>query len=132
MELNVWTSSTVQSMKEVSGKGWSVIVKRGDGTTRTFTPRHVVFAQGFGGGKPIMPTYPGMVSKSFRGVRMVFTMKECRTLLVGRSYTRPNTKVLETTSGRRSSSLVLVHLVSQSFARLRTPAHVYQIDTRSA
>ncbi|KLO18204.1 FAD/NAD-binding domain-containing protein [Schizopora paradoxa] len=60
MELNVWLSSTVQTMKEAPGKGWSVTVKRGDGTTRTFTPRHVVFAQGFGGGKPITPTYPGM------------------------------------------------------------------------
>ncbi|KLO18206.1 hypothetical protein SCHPADRAFT_936467 [Schizopora paradoxa] len=60
MELNIWLSSTVQTVKEVPGKWWSVTVKRGDGTTRTFTPRHVVFAQGFGGGTPITPTYPGM------------------------------------------------------------------------
>ena len=62
MELNVWLSSTIENMKEVPGKGWSVTVKRGDGTTRTFAPRHVVFAHGFGGGKANMPKYPGMVS----------------------------------------------------------------------
>ncbi|KLO15576.1 FAD/NAD-binding domain-containing protein [Schizopora paradoxa] len=60
MELNIWLNSTVETMKEVPGKGWSVVIKRGDGTTRTFVPRHVVFAQGLGGGEPIMPTYPGM------------------------------------------------------------------------
>ena len=62
MELNIWLSSTVESMIEVPGRGWSVVVKLGDGTTRAFVPRHVVFAQGLGGGEPIMPTYPGMVS----------------------------------------------------------------------
>lgn len=62
MELNIWLSSTIEGIKEVPGKGWSVVVKRGDGTTRTFAPRHIVFAHGFGGGKANMPKYPGMVS----------------------------------------------------------------------
>jgi len=60
MELNIWLSTTIDSIKEVPGKGWSVVVKRGDGTTRTFAPRHIVFAHGFGGGKANMPKYPGM------------------------------------------------------------------------
>lgn len=63
MELNVWTSSTVEKLIQNPNKdGWTVIVKKADGTTRTFKPRHFVFALGLGGGLPNMPTFAGAVS----------------------------------------------------------------------
>ena len=63
MELNVWTSSTIDKLEEnPDGKGWTVSVSRGDGTKRTFKPGYVVFAHGLGGGEKNMPTIPGMVS----------------------------------------------------------------------
>ncbi|KAI5122701.1 hypothetical protein M0805_009754 [Coniferiporia weirii] len=61
MELDIWLSSTIDKVeKDPSGKDWSVTVKRSDGSTRSFKPRHVIFAHGFGGGLPNMPSYPGM------------------------------------------------------------------------
>ncbi|KAL5534810.1 hypothetical protein ACEPAG_1274 [Sanghuangporus baumii] len=61
MELNVWTSATIEKLqKNQSGNDWSVAIKRSDGTTRTFKPRHVIFAHGFGGGVANIPQYPGM------------------------------------------------------------------------
>ena len=62
MELNIWTNSTVEKLvPNPKQDGWSVIVKRGDGSTRTLKTGHVVFAHGFVGGVPKMPSYPGMV-----------------------------------------------------------------------
>jgi cation diffusion facilitator CzcD-associated flavoprotein CzcO len=63
MELNVWTSTTIDKLEEdPSGKSWTVTVSRAtDGTKRTFKPRHVVFAHGLGGGEKKMPSIPGMV-----------------------------------------------------------------------
>ena len=69
MELDVWTGATILSVKQnpaSEGQGWSIEIKREDGSTRAFKPRHLVFAHGFGGGIPNMPTYPGMVSQYFR------------------------------------------------------------------
>ena len=43
-------------------------VKRSDGRERVFHPNHVVFAVGFGGGLPNMPTFPG--TKDFEGQLM--------------------------------------------------------------
>ena len=65
MELDVWLGSVVTSLKQLpasQGQGWAVEIKREDGSTRAFKPRHIVFAHGFGGGVPNMPTYPGMVN----------------------------------------------------------------------
>ena len=42
--------------------GWTAVVRKGDGSTRTFKPVHVIFAHGFNGGVPEMPSFPGMVS----------------------------------------------------------------------
>lgn len=69
MELDVWLGSVVTSLKQLpssQGQGWAVEIKREDGTKRAFKPRHVVFAHGFGGGVPNMPTYPGMVISILR------------------------------------------------------------------
>ncbi|KAG6834009.1 hypothetical protein H0H93_012598, partial [Arthromyces matolae] len=63
MELNVWTSSTVTSV-EPDGDSWNVRIAR-DGSERTFTVKHVVFATGLGSNDGIYPTYPGM--DSFKG-----------------------------------------------------------------
>ncbi|TDL21218.1 FAD/NAD-binding domain-containing protein [Rickenella mellea] len=70
MELNVWTGATIASIIQDENKvplngdqgpgAWTVTIKRSDGRERTFHPRHVVFALGFGSGVPNMPTYPGM------------------------------------------------------------------------
>ena len=49
-----------------------MIVKKGDGTTRTLRPGYVVFAHGLNGGPSNMPSYPGMVrSKCFISVTSV-------------------------------------------------------------
>ena len=62
MDINIWTSSTVEKVTQNPNlDGWSVFVKRADGTTRTLRPGHVVFAHGLNGGPPNMPAYPGMV-----------------------------------------------------------------------
>lgn len=68
MELNVWTSSkVVRATQDDSTKKWSVLVKKQDGTERTFTVNHIVMATGFKGGKGYIPTYPGMVSSRSLG-----------------------------------------------------------------
>jgi cation diffusion facilitator CzcD-associated flavoprotein CzcO len=59
LELNVWTSSTVVTASQSEAtKKWDVVVKRGDGSERTFTVNHFIIATGFAG-KPYMPTVPG-------------------------------------------------------------------------
>ncbi|KIM53187.1 hypothetical protein SCLCIDRAFT_1158567 [Scleroderma citrinum Foug A] len=66
LELNVWTTATVLSVvPSTRGKRWSVRVVRGDGRERVFEVNHVVFATGFGDGKPRMPNIPGQ--EEFKG-----------------------------------------------------------------
>ncbi|THG94933.1 hypothetical protein EW145_g8052 [Phellinidium pouzarii] len=63
LELDIWLSATVDKIERLSesgSKGWRVTITRADGTTRRVTPRHIVFAHGFGGGVPNMPAIPGM------------------------------------------------------------------------
>ncbi|KAI0320568.1 FAD/NAD(P)-binding domain-containing protein [Amylostereum chailletii] len=64
LELNIWTSATATKVtQDPRTKIWSVIVKRekADGTVaeRTFKVKHVIFAVGWGGGTPNVPSYPG-------------------------------------------------------------------------
>ena len=62
MEINVWTSSTIEGMVQNPNRdGWLVIVRKSDGTIRLLKPGHVIFAHGLNGGPPNMPSYPGMV-----------------------------------------------------------------------
>lgn len=61
MELNVWTSTSVESVRLQDDGRYEVVVKKADGTTRTFHVAHVIMALGFGGGVPNMPTFPGQV-----------------------------------------------------------------------
>lgn len=66
MELNVWTSSTVTKVvQDPNTERWNVTVKFGPKDTaireRVFNVKHVIFAQGFSGGRGFIPQYPGMV-----------------------------------------------------------------------
>jgi cation diffusion facilitator CzcD-associated flavoprotein CzcO len=50
MELNFWTDTALEHGDYDAAKGrWSVVLRRGDGTTRTMHPRHVVMATGVSG-----------------------------------------------------------------------------------
>ncbi|KAF7368295.1 Flavin-containing monooxygenase [Mycena venus] len=59
MELDVWTSSTVNSARPNDAGTWDVVITT-DGSERRFKVKHVVFATGLGGGEGKLPTYPGM------------------------------------------------------------------------
>ncbi|KAJ3571074.1 hypothetical protein NP233_g3990 [Leucocoprinus birnbaumii] len=64
MELNVWTSSTVtKATQDSTTKRWQVTVETkadAETTMRVFNVKHLIFAQGFSGGKGYIPQYPGM------------------------------------------------------------------------
>lgn len=65
MELDVWTSSTIESCTyDASSRTWSVQVRRADGSERTLHPHHVVLASGMSG-EPRIPQFPG--SEEFAG-----------------------------------------------------------------
>ncbi|KAF2704030.1 putative flavin-containing monooxygenase YUCCA3 [Pleomassaria siparia CBS 279.74] len=65
MELNIWLSTTVTStVYSDADKRWTVTVKRGDGTSRTLKPNHVVFCTGHAG-EPKIPSFPGQ--STFKG-----------------------------------------------------------------
>ena len=59
LELNVWTSSTVQNATKDGNSEWNVTVERADGTTRVLHVRHIVFAIGLGGNNPFIPEIAG-------------------------------------------------------------------------
>jgi cation diffusion facilitator CzcD-associated flavoprotein CzcO len=62
MELNVWLRSTIKTAEFSDEKGmWSVKVTRGDGSTRSMKPSHVVFCTGHAG-EPRVPSFPGRSS----------------------------------------------------------------------
>jgi cation diffusion facilitator CzcD-associated flavoprotein CzcO len=65
MELNYWTSTEFAGGTYDEGEGrWSVLLRGGDGTTRTMHPKHVVLATGVSG-IPNLPDIPGL--KTFAG-----------------------------------------------------------------
>ena len=62
MELNIWTSTTVQKIERDDSKDEFVVtLVKADGSKRVIRPKHVVAALGFGGNEPSMPDIPGMV-----------------------------------------------------------------------
>ncbi|TFK22738.1 hypothetical protein FA15DRAFT_595487 [Coprinopsis marcescibilis] len=67
LELNVWTSSTVESaVQDAKSKLWTVKIRRKDGE-HALTVKHVVFASGFVG-DAYMPELPGKVGlDKFKG-----------------------------------------------------------------
>jgi hypothetical protein len=68
MELNVWTdTSFVGGTYDDAEERWTVTLRRGDGSERTMSPRHVVMAVGVSGIKNV-PELPGL--DSFAGTIM--------------------------------------------------------------
>ncbi|KAJ6458695.1 hypothetical protein DFH09DRAFT_1199203 [Mycena vulgaris] len=66
LEINVWTSTTVTDAKEDLDSGkWSVTVNQANGTKRTLSVDHLVFATGTGDGSAHIPAIPEM--ESFKG-----------------------------------------------------------------
>jgi cation diffusion facilitator CzcD-associated flavoprotein CzcO len=51
----------VSATQDASTSRWHIVVKRGDGSERSFEVKHVVFATGFGDRTGAIPTIPGMV-----------------------------------------------------------------------
>jgi len=60
LQLNVWTGTEFigGTYDEVAGC-WKAIVRRADGSERTLTPRHLIFANGVSG-LPRIPSLPGL------------------------------------------------------------------------
>ncbi|OBZ71748.1 putative indole-3-pyruvate monooxygenase YUCCA9 [Grifola frondosa] len=60
LELNIWTSSNItQARWNKVDEHWQVSVTREDGSQRSLRVKHIVFANGLGGGVPNMPNIPG-------------------------------------------------------------------------
>ncbi|MCA1942687.1 MAG: NAD(P)/FAD-dependent oxidoreductase [Yonghaparkia sp.] len=60
LDLPVWTSTSVENVRQDAATGmWSLDVIRADGTRRTMTPNHLVFATGMNG-EPFLPDLPGI------------------------------------------------------------------------
>ena len=60
MQLNFWSGTEFTGgTDDVAAKRWQVVVRRADGSERTLTPRHVIFANGVSG-LPRMPALPGL------------------------------------------------------------------------
>ena len=66
MEINVWTSATVdgQPIFDAKSHKWIVRLRRADGTERVIRPRHIVLALGLYA-LPYAPKFPG--AETFRG-----------------------------------------------------------------
>jgi putative flavoprotein involved in K+ transport len=58
MELNVWTGTEVIESAHESADGWTVALRRADGSLRTVRPRHLVLATGVSGTEPNLPDVP--------------------------------------------------------------------------
>ncbi|KAJ7232198.1 hypothetical protein B0H12DRAFT_1261700 [Mycena haematopus] len=65
LEVPVWTSSEVTAASVDTSGMWKVTVSNGQGGSRIFTVKHLVFATGFGSYRGKLPSYPGM--DEFRG-----------------------------------------------------------------
>ena len=66
MELNVWTGTELVESAYEGERGWSVALRRADGSIRTVRPRHLVLATGVSGTEPNMPDLPG--AEEFAGL----------------------------------------------------------------
>lgn len=123
MELNVWTSANIEKLqKNQTTQDWTVAIKRSDGTTRTFKPRHVIFAHGFGGGVANMPEYPGLVSSPFLATIFIESEKGLRRInSKGKSSTPQSTRLRVSIKGRRLS--LSEHVLQVSVADHWTTLH---------
>jgi putative flavoprotein involved in K+ transport len=65
LDLSVWTSTQVENVRfDDNTKRWTLDVLRADGSRRSMSPAHLVFATGMNG-EPYLPDLPGR--KDFRG-----------------------------------------------------------------
>jgi hypothetical protein len=65
LDLNVWLSSSIANATfSQDARTWQVDVNRG-GQTRRMIVKHIVFATGFGGGYPKIPSISGKVRLPF-------------------------------------------------------------------
>ena len=63
MDLNVWTETEFCDARfDDHDARWTLSVRRADGTLRKLRPAHIVLATGGIGGKPYMPSLPGLDS----------------------------------------------------------------------
>jgi putative flavoprotein involved in K+ transport len=61
MDLNVWTSTEFCTARyDEAENRWEAVVRNADGSERTLWPRHIVFATGGIGGRPMIPKLPGL------------------------------------------------------------------------
>jgi hypothetical protein len=112
MELNVWTSSTVTKAVQDPNTGrWFVTVEtKLPGTetkNRVLIVKHLIFAQGFSGGRGYVPHYPGMVGERsiyITSPRAVYSPSDIisRTFSKALSFIRFNMIKLRTIWVRRS------------------------------
>lgn len=66
LNLNVWNSAEFLGAKYADEDGlWAATVQRSDGSERVLHPQHIILATGGIGGRPSVPTLPGL--SSFRG-----------------------------------------------------------------
>ncbi|CAI6059715.1 unnamed protein product, partial [Clonostachys chloroleuca] len=66
MELNVWTSTTIESAEySEETKSWTVRIIRGDGPVIVLCPQHIILATGHSG-EPLVPKFNGQ--DTFRGI----------------------------------------------------------------
>lgn len=65
-ELNVWTSTELtRSRFDEDRREWTVVLRRGDGSEREITCKHLVAAMGISGGAAQKPSLPGL--DNFKG-----------------------------------------------------------------
>src|SRR5271169_4803012 len=66
MELNVWTSTTIQGKTtfDLKTRTWTVFLERPNHATRKISPRHIIVATGQAG-DPHAPQFPGL--SQFKG-----------------------------------------------------------------
>jgi hypothetical protein len=108
LDLNVWTSASVTSVrKDPVTNAWSVVVERGGDRKeqRILHPTHVVFAIGLMSGNMRMPVVPGQVSKSFLVPRILMINSIIRRILRARSSILLNIELRAKISVKRLWSL---------------------------
>jgi cation diffusion facilitator CzcD-associated flavoprotein CzcO len=122
MELNVWTSTEVQSARYDAGaKQWTVQLAR-EGQARTQTCRHLVMATGVSGSIPIHPTMPGL--SDFAG-----EVLHSADFSTGEAYTGKRALVVGTgNSGHDVAQDLVVNEAEKVYMLQRSPTCVVSLE----
>ncbi|MEU1980838.1 NAD(P)/FAD-dependent oxidoreductase [Nocardia sp. NPDC019395] len=122
MDINFWTSTEfLGGTFDEESKTWDVRVRRGDGTLRTFRPKHVVIATG-GTENPRIPDLPGL--SDFTG-EVVHSSK----FSDGRDYTGKNVMVVGVGTSGHDIALDVTKHGGRATILQRSPAIVVDIET---